>query len=291
MKDAVSMRYFVWLACTAGQVRILNLLILLIAPSFLLLLRIMKDTILHKLKELELQQGIHILYACESGSRAWGFALPDSDYDVRFIYTRKIENYLSIANVRDVVELPVNEVLDISGWDIRKALQLFLKSNAPLFEWLQSPIIYKENEMYRIELRSLMKKYFSLRAGGNHYLSMAINTVEQELHGNKRKLKKYFYALRPMLACKWIIEKQEVPPMEFGILRTLITDLTVQAEIDKLLSLKVTSDEKALTEPIFDIDNWISENLLFCKAQVPQLYSERFTTEELDVIFRKYIQQ
>jgi predicted nucleotidyltransferase len=249
----------------------------------------MKDTILQKLKELELQQSIRILYACESGSRAWGFASPDSDYDVRFIYSRKTEDYLSIANVRDVEELPVNEVLDISGWDIRKALQLFLKSNAPLYEWLQSPIIYQQNEMFRMELQSLMKKYFSLRAGGNHYLSMAINTVEQELRGNPRKLKKYFYALRPLLACIWIIEKHEVPPMEFGILRTLITDLTVQREIDRLLDLKISSDEKGLTEPISGIDNWISESLLFCKERVPQLPSEKFTTHELDVLFRKYM--
>jgi uncharacterized protein len=251
----------------------------------------MKDTILQKLKELELQQGIRILYACESGSRSWGFASPDSDYDVRFIYTRKTEDYLSIAKVRDVVELPVNEELDISGWDIRKALQLFLKSNAPLYEWLQSPIIYQQNEMFRMELQSMMKKYFSLRAGGNHYLSMAINTVEQELQENQRKLKKYFYALRPLLACNWIIEKQEVPPMEFGILRTLITDLSVQKEIDGLLDLKIASDEKTLTEPIPAIDSWISESMLLCKEKVPELSSEKFTTEELDLIFRKYIQQ
>lgn len=251
----------------------------------------MKETILQKLKELAIAQNISILYACESGSRAWGFASPDSDFDVRFIYTRKEEAYLSITNVRDVVELPVNEVLDISGWDIRKALQLFLKSNAPLYEWLQSPIVYQENEMFRIELQSLMKKYFSLRAGGNHYLSMAYNTVEQELQGNQRKLKKYFYALRPLLACKWIIEKQEVPPMEFGILRTLITDLSLQAEIDRLLGLKITFDEKALTEPIPILDSWISERMLFCQKMVPQLSSEKFSAEELDVIFRKYVQQ
>ena len=251
----------------------------------------MRDIILQKLQELENAQSISILYACESGSRAWGFASPDSDYDVRFIYARKKNDYLSIANSRDVIELPVNEVLDISGWDIRKALQLFLKSNAPLYEWLQSPIIYKGSEIFRVELQSLMQKYFSLRAGGNHYLSMAINTVEQELQGNQRKLKKYFYALRPMLACKWIIEKQEVPPMEFEILRTLITDLTVQEGIDRLLSIKIASDEKALTESVPVIDNWISESLFFCKGQVPQLSSEKFRTEELDIIFRKYIQQ
>lgn len=249
----------------------------------------MKNTILQKLKQVELEEGVRILYACESGSRAWGFASPASDYDVRFIYARKTEDYLSIANIRDVIELPVNEVLDISGWDIRKTLQLFLKSNAPLYEWLQSPIFYQGDERFKTELQNLMQKYFSLRAGGNHYLSMAINTVEQELQGNQRKLKKYFYALRPMLACKWITEKHEVPPMEFGKLRALITDLSVQKEIDKLLELKEVSDEKALIGPASIIDNWISETLFLCKEQVPLLSSKRFTTEELDIIFRKYV--
>src|ERR1700743_1056887 len=108
----------------------------------------MFDVITEKLKELEHEQKLTILYACESGSRDWVFASPDSDFDVRFIYARHINNYLSITDPRDVVELPVNEVLDIGGWDIRKALKLFLKSNGPLYEWLQSPIVFNDKKHF-----------------------------------------------------------------------------------------------------------------------------------------------
>ncbi len=96
----------------------------------------MIEKIKEALKQVEIANDISILYACESESRAWGFASPDSDYDVRFIYVRSLNNYLSIRDRKDVIEVPVNEIVDISGWDIRKALQLFLKSNAPLYEWL-----------------------------------------------------------------------------------------------------------------------------------------------------------
>jgi len=111
----------------------------LVALSFIynLIIFNMKDTILQKLHELEQSENIRILYACESGSRAWGFASPDSDFDVRFVYAKSVNHYLSIAETKDVAGLPVNEILDIGGWDIKKALTLFLKSNAPLYEWLQ----------------------------------------------------------------------------------------------------------------------------------------------------------
>jgi predicted nucleotidyltransferase len=168
----------------------------------------MKETILQNLAELERSENIKILYACESGSRAWGFASPDSDFDVRFIYTRDVDHYLSIGEMPDVIGLPVNEVLDIGGWDIKKALKLFLKSNSPLYEWLQSPVVYRQDSAFADEMRNLMPAYFSLRSGGNHYLSMANNTLRDDLKGEQVKLKRYFYALRPALACLWIVEKQ-----------------------------------------------------------------------------------
>ena len=112
----------------------------------------MVDEIKARLRLIEAENNVTILYACESGSRAWGFASPDSDYDVRFIYARHKNDYLSIASRKDVIEDPVSEVLDISGWDVRKALQLFLKSNAPLYEWLQSPVTYQHNSLFALAL-------------------------------------------------------------------------------------------------------------------------------------------
>lgn len=249
----------------------------------------MKETILEKLLELEQKENIKILYACESGSRAWGFASPDSDFDVRFIYTRPLGHYLSIIETTDVVGLPVNEVLDIGGWDIKKALKLFLKSNSPLYEWLQSPIVYQQGDNFVEELRNLMPAYFSARSAANHYLSMAINTLRDDLQDEQVKLKRYFYALRPALACFWIVERRTVPPMEFEPLRILITDLEIQKLIDNLLDRKKDADEKALIEPSTILNKWLTEALDYCKDRVSMLPSVRKDTLELDAFFRKYL--
>lgn len=99
--------------------------------------------ITEKLNEIEEKENVKILHAVESGSRAWGFASPDSDYDVRFIYVRKKEDYLTLCEKSDVIEWQLDETLDINGWDLKKALQLFHKSNATLFEWSNSPIVYR----------------------------------------------------------------------------------------------------------------------------------------------------
>lgn len=250
----------------------------------------MKQIILQKLSELEQSENIKILYACESGSRAWGFASPDSDFDVRFLYTRNVNHYLSIAEMPDVVGLPVNEVLDIGGWDLRKALKLFLKSNGPLYEWLQSPVIYRQDNAFADEMRNLMPAYFSLRSGGNHYLSMANNTLRDDLQTDQVKLKRYFYALRPALACQWIVEKQTVPPMEFYQLRMLISDEKVQKNIDDLLEQKKTADEKAFIAPVSSLNEWLTDTLNYCREQMPLMPSEKKDADKLNEVFRKYIQ-
>jgi predicted nucleotidyltransferase len=250
----------------------------------------MTETILKKLFELEKSEDIKILYACESGSRAWGFASPDSDFDVRFMYARPINEYLGITELPDNVGLPVNEVLDISGWDIKKALKLFLKSNSTLYEWLQSPIVYQGNSAFADDLRKLMSQYFSLRAGANHYLSMAHNTLRDDLQAEQVKLKRYFYALRPALACLWIVEKQTVPPMEFAHLRGIITDNEVQNAIDELLERKKAADEKDFIAPVPFLNQWLSNTLEWCKERIPKLPSEKKYPGELNNLFRKYIQ-
>jgi predicted nucleotidyltransferase len=249
----------------------------------------MREIIKQKLQELEKDNNIRILYACESGSRAWGFPSQDSDYDVRFIYARTAKEYLSIHEIRDVIDLPVNEVLDIGGWDIRKALKLFLKSNGPLYEWLQSPIIYKDDSGFAGEVRCLMSKYFSLRACGNHYLSMAINTVNNDLQNQQVKIKRYFYALRSALACQWIVEKQTVPPMEFAKLRVLNHDIPFQSVLDELLILKTTSNEKTLIDRNSILDEWLEITLSNCKEMVAKVPSNHQKSGELNEIFRKYI--
>lgn len=174
----------------------------------------MEQTIVRKLHEIEKNEHVRILLAVESGSRAWGFPSTDSDYDVRFIYIRQKEDYLRLEKTRDVIELPLDDVLDINGWDLQKTLRLFRKSNPTLFEWFSSPIVYMETP-FAETFRTMMGNYFSTKRSLYHYIHMAEKNRREYLEGDMVKVKKYFYVLRPVLACRWILEKKTPPPMLF----------------------------------------------------------------------------
>lgn len=248
----------------------------------------MKPTIIEKLRALENEFQVKILFACESGSRAWGFASPDSDYDVRFIYAHTKEYYLSIEDQRDVIELPINDVLDINGWELRKALRLFRKSNAPIYEWLQSPVVYKADEAFVNEINALMSTYFSPRSAMHHYLSMAKGVFADELSRDQVRLKKYFYALRPILACRWIADRLEVPPMEFSKLRLLMNnELNNLAE--SLLEKKSKVDEKFTIAPIDQLNTFIKGQIDYCENVVPEPGNKTAENEKLNQLFRKYL--
>jgi predicted nucleotidyltransferase len=227
-----------------------------------------KEIILEKLKSIERQSDVRILYACESGSRAWRFASPDSDYDVRFVYVHKADYYLSIDDLRDVIEVPINDLLDINGWELRKALKLFRKSNSPIYEWLQSPIVYAADRTFVSEMKALMPTYFSPRAGMHHYLSMAKGVFESELSGEMVKLKKYFYALRPVLAAKWIADIKSVPPMDFKSLSVLMPE-QISTLVDELLSIKAKVGESFMIEKKSEINAFIGECMRYCETRVP----------------------
>jgi len=248
----------------------------------------MIEEIQNKLIAIEQQYNVRILYACESGSRAWGFPSTDSDYDVRFIYALQQNQYLSIEERKDSIDIPVNEVLDINGWDFRKSLRLFNNSNAPLYEWLQSPIIYKQDDSFLKNLKALMPVYFSLRKGMHHYLGMAKNACT-ELQGSEIKIKKYFYCLRPLLAALWIVDKQELPPMEFALLRTQIRDKDWQSAIDELLIIKAQATEKTTIQPVPVLNEFIEEQMEFCEQHIPSTHKENIDIEPLNIIFRNYI--
>ena len=178
----------------------------------------MKATIRARLLELEAQASVRILFATESGSRAWGFPSPDSDYDVRFIYVRRPEAYLTIGlhAERDVIEQPLSEELDLSGWDIRKALRLFAKSNPPLLEWLQMDWTYLEAHSMASRLRAILPASYSPRACFHHYLSMGKSHRAQHLQGELVKPKKYFYVLRSIMALRWLERGFGPVPIQFG---------------------------------------------------------------------------
>src|SRR5215470_1010716 len=129
------------------------------------------------LARIESERRVRVLLAIESGSRAWGFPSSDSDYDVRFVYVRPIETYLAVTPLRDVIERPVDATLDVSGWDLRKALQLMLRSNAVLIEWLTSPVRYRSWDGAE-ELLALARSAASLTALTYHYQHQARRCFE-----------------------------------------------------------------------------------------------------------------
>ncbi len=197
-----------------------------------------------ELARIERERGVCIVYACESGSRAWGFESADSDYDVRFIYVHPTEWYLRVVPGSDVIEPPIEGLLDIAGWDLRKALRLLQKSNPPLLEWLQSPLVYRERSSVVQRIRALMPHYYQPAACHYHYLHMAWGNYRDFLQGDMVWLKKYFYVLRPVLACLWIERGYGVVPIQFQILVERVLDEDdVKAAVQDLIRRKKAGEE------------------------------------------------
>jgi len=216
-----------------------------------------------RLRLAEVEHNVRILYAIESGSRAWGFHSPDSDYDVRFIYVRPKDWYLSIdvEDRRDVIEYPIVDEIDINGWDLRKALRLQAKSNPAMVEWLHSPIIYQENGAFAAAARSLLTDHYHRLRGFHHYRSSAKRNYQQFLREDMVKLKKYLYVLRPLLAVRWLEQYDSIAPIEFDRLRVTLTDPAVQDAIDQLLIQKRMHSELEKQPPIPILQIWINQEL------------------------------
>lgn len=230
----------------------------------------MKKLIQEKLREIEQREECRILLAVESGSRAWGFASPDSDYDVRFIYVRPEKAYLRLDRTRDVIEVPINDELDINGWDIDKTLRLLHKSNPTVFEWFSSPIIY-QTSAFADQFRPIMQKYFSSKAGLWHYLHMAEGNYRDYLRGEMVRAKKYFYVLRPILACKWILEKGTPPPMLFtDLVKSELPD-DLSETVYQLLDLKMNSPEIKEIPRIDQLNRYLDTGIVSVKEQIEKL--------------------
>lgn len=251
----------------------------------------MKNKILDKLAEIEKAEHVTVLYAVESGSRAWGVESPDSDYDVRFIYVRGQNDYLHIREKRDVIEWQLDEVLDINGWDLKKTLLQFQRGNATLFEWANSPVVYKTTEMWK-EIYDVGRQYFSEKAALYHYYGTAKSTFVQYLQENNVRYKKYIYALRPLLACRFIETHHRIPPVKFETLLQQDLPQELLAEIGRMLTVKAQSDEKDITPHIPVIRCYIEEEIARYETLLKERKDDREPDEErLDQIFLRVLQQ
>ncbi|MDP1895503.1 MAG: nucleotidyltransferase domain-containing protein [Hydrogenophaga sp.] len=248
----------------------------------------MREQVMANLRAIEAQHNVTILFACESGSRGWGFASPDSDYDVRFIYVNRLPWYLTVALGRDVIELPISGDLDINGWDLRKALGLMRESNPTLLEWLRSPIVYREETEAMTRFRALAEQVFSNAKGWHHYASMAKKNFREHLQADEVRYKKYLYVLRPLMAARWIRTRLGVPPMRFAELAQHTLDVTADAalitEINALLEVKMRAGETATSPRWPGIHAFIEAELARNAAEPATAIAPFFDTASLDAL-------
>lgn len=254
----------------------------------------LREEVRTQLRQIESEKGVKVFFACESGSRAWGFPSANSDFDVRFLYAHPRDWYLSVdlEARRDVIERPISDLLDISGWDLRKALQLFRKSNPPLLEWLQSPIVYLEEGPVASWLRELIPTCYSPRASLYHYLQMARGNHRDYLLGDVVWVKKYFYVLRPLLAIKWIEADLGPVPMEFDVLmeRTVESPALVAA-IGALVAAKRAGEELDRGPRLAPISAFIEGELARLEQAPVTVPKAETPVEALNACFRSALDE
>ncbi|HUE69595.1 MAG TPA: nucleotidyltransferase domain-containing protein [Pirellulaceae bacterium] len=244
-----------------------------------------------RLADVEDKDSVRILYAVESGSRAWGFPSADSDCDVRFVYIRPQDWYLSVnlESRRDVIERPILDHIDLSGWDIRKALLLFAKSNPPFLEWLSSPIVYRDELGFAAAVRDLLPRYYSPVSSLYHFLRMAQGNYREFLQGPEVIVKKYFYVLRPLLAVRWIEQGRGPVPMEFTRLLVTVEDVELLRAIETLIERKKRGEELAREPAIPPISRFVVSEIDRPRAVVrPGEQTDR-DLEPLSELFRRMV--
>ena len=248
-----------------------------------------EELVNQKLKEIEQKEQVKILYAVESGSRAWGLASPDSDYDIRFVYIRPMEYYLQLEDKKDFINWELNDVLDINGWDLSKVLQHFHKSNATLYEWNNSPIVYYIAQEWE-QIRMISGDYFSCKACMYHYYGTANKNFHEFLLEEMVKYKKYFYVLRPILACQWIEERKSPPPVRFSDLAEAMLKEDKKELVQKLVEQKKQMSETDKGKRIDALNQFIEEKIVQYKEQLLQMPDDRNPDwEQLNQLFLKIL--
>ena len=243
--------------------------------------------ILAALRAQEEERGVRILYAAESGSRAWGFASPDSDWDVRAIYVHPRDWYLRIAEKpSDTFEAMRPGDIDLSAWELRKALRLFAKSNVPLLEWLGSPIVYLDRDNFGDRLRALVPRFFDPRGAAWHHLAMQRSALADLAPDGTIRIKKLCYALRSAFSVRWIVARASMPPVPFPELCAASDlDPATRAAVEDVLAAKRDASERDRTALPSILASLFAENeSVVPTADYPK--RDRGGLEALDAILR-----
>ena len=240
------------------------------------------------LTHIEASHGVRILYACESGSRAWGFASPDSDYDIRFIFIQPRQSYLSIHDGTASIDLPLQGDLDAGGWDVRKAARLLGKSNGALVEWLHSPVVYRAEPGFLDRWRSVAREVFSPHACCGHYRGLAKQMLLGKLDAETVRAKDYLYALRALLAASWVTAGKGIPPIPFAELLE-IAPHDIRSLVPGLLAHKARTAESERMERLPVLDDFLRLQLEQVSHEMDSLTNGPDDTTVLDRLFRSEI--
>lgn len=251
----------------------------------------MKNRIIQHIKQLEIDKQIKILLAVETGSRAWGFASPDSDFDVRLIYVKDRDWYIKLSEGKDHLSyMSEDGELDLTGWELRKALRLLAKSNASLLERIQSPIVYMAKDGFAEEMQELAAEFYSPVATMHHYKSMAHKSLESIESKEAYRLKALFYALRATCACLWVLEQDTYPPIVYTeLLEGISISEEVRKRIAELTDIKATKSEGYMHVGEDMLVDFIKTSLEKVKEEKDSLNGNRGDMEKLDVFLRKEI--
>lgn len=250
--------------------------------------------IMRSIADIEREHDVRILHAAESGSRAWGFHSPNSDYDVRFFYIRPRDWYLSIYPGRDVIELPIDETYDVSGWDLKKTLHLAMKSNAVVMEWLQSPIVYKTDADFTRALSEYCAHCFNPKALMHHYLNLGKRQIDQTWRtSTEAPIKKYFYMIRPAMALRWLMINGHDALVPMNI-QDLMDGADVSPDIrdtlNDLIGQKRRMQEKAPTKRINVLDTFIFEAFEAAEKAVAEMPNpDAPDVARADAFFRSWL--
>lgn len=250
-----------------------------------------RKTIMSELSEMERSKDVRVLLAVEAGSRLWGFESQDSDYDVRFVYARPTNRYLSLEDGRDVIEWMLDDKLDIVGWDVRKFMRLMRKSNPTVFEWIQATDPYTERPVFEL-LRELAPECFDPRPHAHHYLGMARSHRRPHAKTGKITSKRYLYAVRATLAAEWACKRRVMVPTSFEMLCELMLDETTKAIVDGLVIDKKLGLEASECEPIEALDEWLArkDDEIEVAAQA-MTKREPCPIERMDGVFRDILNE
>jgi len=252
-----------------------------------------KQEVLDRIATLEREHNIKVIYACESGSRAWGFESTNSDYDVRFIYIHNDPDwYLNIERTylhcQDTLE-HMDGDWDLAGWDIAKALWLMRKSNPPLLEWINSPMVYHSYPEILELLQAASKEYFTKERSYKHYLHMAKGNYKEYLKGESVRLKKYLYVIRPILACKWLEKYGKDVPVEFDVLVNEFLEGDLLAAVNGLLKKKKAGKELDSGPRIEVINAFLEVEIPRMGKVADDLEAEEIPIDNINKVFKKII--